>query len=380
VSGPLQGVKVVELAGIGPSPYACMLLADAGADVIRLERVTPGSADHEGPYWDLLNRSRPSVGIDLKQPAAVELVLDLVEQADALVEGFRPGVAERLGVGPAPCWERNPRLVYGRMTGWGQEGPLAESAGHDIDYIAVSGALWSLGRRDENPVAPLNLVGDFGGGGMLLAFGVVSALVEAGRSGRGQVVDAAMTDGSASLMSMIYSFRQLGWWKEERGVNILDTGAHFYEVYETADGRYFAVGAIEAKFYAELLQGMGLDGEDLPDQMDRDRWPEMKQRFAAVFRTRTRDEWAAVFEGTDACASPVLSPWEAHLHPHNRARGTFVEVEGIVQPAPAPRFSRTPAEVSRPPSPPGADTDEALLAWGVEAEAVAALRKAGAVT
>jgi alpha-methylacyl-CoA racemase len=380
VSGPLQGVRVVELAGIGPAPYACMLLADAGADVIRLVRGSPGGEAAPGPHWDLLNRSRPSVGIDLKQPAAVALVLDLVERADALVEGFRPGVAERLGVGPEQCWERNPKLVYGRMTGWGQDGPLASSAGHDIDYIALSGALWSVGRRGDNPVAPLNLVGDFGGGGMLMAFGIAAALVEAGRSGRGQVVDAAMTDGSASLMTMIYAFRQFGMWSEDRGSNILDSGAHFYEVYETADNKYFAVGAIEPQFYAELLRGLGLEGEDLPDQMDREHWPEMKRRFAEIFATRTRDEWAAAFAGTDACAAPVLSPWEAHLHPHNVARETFVEVEGIVQPAPVPRFSRTPSRVSRPPSRPGADAEEALAAWGVAAEELAVLRKAGAVT
>ncbi|MHB8219328.1 MAG: CaiB/BaiF CoA transferase family protein [Acidimicrobiales bacterium] len=380
MSGPLAGIKVIELAGIGPSPYACMLLADAGADVLRLERVPAGGATSpDGAYWDLLNRSRPSVGVDLKQPAAVALVLDLVEQADALVEGFRPGVAERLGLGPETCWERNPRLVYGRMTGWGQDGPLADTAGHDIDYIAISGALWPLGRKEERPAPPLNLVGDFGGGGMLLAFGVVTALLEAGRSGKGQVVDAAMTDGSASLMTMIYAFRQFGWWKEERGANILDTGAPFYEVYETADGQYFAVGALEAKFYDALLQGMGLDPADLPHQMDRDRWPEMKERFAAVFRTKTRDEWAAVFQGTDACAAPVLSPWEARHHPHNAARQTFVEIDGVEQPAPVPRFSRTPAAVSRPPSPPGADTDEGLNGWGLSADAIAALRETGAI-
>ena len=379
MSGPLEGVRIIELAGIGPSPFACMMLADAGADIIRLERA-PSTPPTPGPHWDVLNRNRSSVGIDLKRPGAVELVLDLVERADVLIEGFRPGVAERLGVGPEQCLGRNPALVYGRMTGWGQDGPMADTAGHDIDYIAVSGALWPIGRLGERPVAPLNLVGDFGGGGMLLAFGVLAALVEARRSGRGQVVDAAMTDGSAALMTMIYSFRQLGWWREERGVNILDSGAHYYEVYETADGRYFAVGAMEAKFYAELLKGLGLEAEDLPDQMDRERWPEMKARFAAIFATKTRDEWAAVFDGTDACAVPVLSPWEAPDHPHNAARGTFVEVEGIVQPAPAPRFSRTPGEVRRPPSPPGADTDEALSAWGVPAGTVAALREAGTVT
>jgi len=383
MSGPLDGVRVIELAGIGPSPFACMMLADAGADVLRLERASArsaGSEEDSRPYWDVLNRNRPSVGVDLKQPSAVGLVLDLVEQADVLIEGFRPGVAERLRVGPRECAARNPKLVYGRMTGWGQDGPLADTAGHDIDYIAISGALWPLGRHGERPVAPLNLVGDFGGGGMLLAFGVLAALLEARRSGKGQVVDAAMTDGSAALMSMIYGFKRLGWWKEERGMNILDSGAHFYEVYETADGKYFAVGAMEAKFYAELLKGLGLDGADLPDQMDRDRWPEMKERFAAIFATKTRDEWAAVFDGTDACAVPVLSPWEAHEHPHNKARRTFVEVDGVLQPAPAPRFSRTESVLRRPPSPPGADTDEGLAAWGLEASEIADLRESGAIS
>lgn len=379
MSGPLTGVKVIELAGIGPAPYTCMVLADAGADVIRLERAGSTGGTREGPYWDLLNRSRPSVGIDLKHPDSVALVLDLVEQADVLIEGFRPGVAERLGVGPEHCWERNPRLVYGRMTGFGQEGPMADQAGHDIDYIAISGALWPLGRRDEPPVPPLNLVGDFGGGGMLLAFGVLAALIEASRSGRGQVVDAAMVDGSASLMTMIFAFRQLGLWKDGRGINILDTGAPFYEVYETADGKYFAVGALEARFYAELIDRLGLSGEALPDQMDRERWPEMKLRFAEIFRSKTRDEWTAIFEGSDACGAPVLSPFEAHEHPHNRSRQTFVEVDGLVQPGPAPRFSRTPANVSRPPSPPGADTDDALKAWGVADATLAKLREAGAI-
>jgi alpha-methylacyl-CoA racemase len=381
MSGPLQGVKVIELAGIGPAPYACMLLADAGAEVIRLERApTGGALAPPGPYWDLLSRSRPSVGIDLKRPEAVELVLDLVEQADVLIEGFRPGVVERLGVGPDDCWTRNRALVYGRMTGWGQDGPLAETAGHDIDYIAISGVLWQIGRTGERPTPPLNLVGDFGGGGMLLAFGVLAALVEARQSGQGQVVDAAMTDGSISLATMMFALRQLGNWNEERGTNMLDTGAPFYEVYETADGQYFAVGAIEPQFYAALLKGLGLDHEDLPAQNDRDRWPEMKERFAATFRAKTRDEWTAVFDGTDACAAPVLSPWEAHEHPHNRARGTFVDVDGVVQPGPAPRFSRTPSVISRPPSPAGADTEEGLAAWGVDTGRIAALREAGAVS
>jgi len=380
VSGPLAGTRVIELAGIGPSPYACMLLADAGAEVIRLERAPAGGATAEGPYWDLLNRSRPSVGVDLKHPDGAALVLDLVEEADALVEGFRPGVAERLGLGPQDCWARNRRLVYGRMTGWGQDGPMADTAGHDIDYIAVAGALWGIGRSDSPPVPPLNLLGDFGGGGMLLAFGILAALIEAARSGQGQVVDAAMVDGAASLMTMIFAFHQFGLWKEQRGSNLLDSGAPYYEVYETADDKYFAVGALEAKFYAELLGVLGLEGEDLPGQMDRDRWPEMKIRYAEIFRSKTRDEWTALFEGTDACGAPVLSPFEAHEHPHNRARGTFVEVDGVTQPGPAPRFSRTPAWVSRPPSPPGADTDEGLAAWGVEAGTIAKLREAGAIS
>jgi alpha-methylacyl-CoA racemase len=379
MAGPLQGVRVVELAGIGPGPYTCMLLADLGADVVRVDRATGGGPVTDGPHWDLLVRSRRSVGVDLKSDEGVELVLDLVEKADALVEGWRPGVAERLGLGPEDCLGRNQRLVYGRMTGWGQDGPLSARAGHDIDYIALSGALWSIGRAGEAPVPPLNLVGDFGGGGMLLAFGVVAALVEARSSGLGQVVDAAMVDGAASLMTMTYAMHSLGMWNDDRASNMLDTGAPYYEVYETADGRWFAIGAIEPQFYAELLRVLGLDGEELPAQNDRSRWPETKERFAALFRTRTRDEWAAAFEGTDACGAPVLSPWEAHNHPHNEARGTFVEVAGVVQPGPVPRFSRTPASISRPPSPSGAFCDEVLADWGVDAERIASLRKAGTI-
>ena len=387
MSGPLSGVKIVELAGIGPGPYTCMLLADAGADVLRVDRASGRPAGlsrslppaPSGPHWDLLNRSRRSVAVDLKRPEGVALVLDLVAGADARVEGWRPGVAERLGLGPEQCLARNERLVYGRMTGWGQEGPLADTAGHDIDYIALSGALWSVGRAGERPVPPLNLVGDFGGGGMLLAFGLVAALVEAQRSGKGQVVDAAMVDGAASLMTMTYAFHQLGWWFEERGVNILDTGSHFYEVYETADGKWFAIGAIEPQFYAELLEVLELAGEDLPAQQDRSQWPAMKERFAAIFKRRTRDEWTERFAGTDACGAPVLSPWEAHLHPHNAARRTFVEVAGVVQPGPAPRFSRTPSSVQRPPPVAGQDTDAALGDWGVDPSRVAELRESGAV-
>ena len=376
--GPLAGIKIIELAGIGPSPYACMLLADAGADILRLER--PGMPGPPGAAnWDVLTRSRKSVGVDLKSPSAVELVLDLVAEADVLIEGFRPGVAERLGVGPDSCHSANPALVYGRMTGWGQDGPLGERAGHDINYISISGALWPMGRSGDVPDPPLNLVGDFGGGGMMLAFGITAALLSARATGVGQVVDAAMTDGSASLMSMTYSFMAAGLWVEERGSNMLDTGAHFYEVYETSDGGYMAVGAIERKFYATLLEGLGLELGDFPDQMDRNSWPAMKERFAAIFKTKTRAEWTEIFEDVDACTTPVLAPSEAPAHRHNEARETFVEVEGVLQPAPAPRFSVTPGEISKPPSTPGADTDEALAGWGVAEDRIATLRSEGAI-
>jgi alpha-methylacyl-CoA racemase len=376
MGGPLAGIKVIELAGIGPSPYAAMLLADLGADVLRLERADPDAAGE--PYWDLLTRSRPSVAVNLKHDRGRELVLDLAESADALIEGFRPGVTERLGLGPTDLAARNPRLVYGRMTGWGQDGPLASTAGHDINYIAISGALWPIGRAGERPTPPLNLVGDFGGGGMLLAFGVLAGILSARASGTGQVVDAAMVDGSASLMAMTYSFLAAGLWREERGANLLDTGAHFYEVYECSDGRYVAVGAIERQFYEVLLDGLGLADADLPAQMDRAQWPAMKERFAAIFATRTRDEWAARFDGTDACVSPVLSPLEAARHPHNVARGTFVGDE-VVQPGPAPRFSATPGAVSAAPRTPGSGTRTALVSWGIDAERVERLRAEGAL-
>jgi alpha-methylacyl-CoA racemase len=388
-TGPLSGIKIIELAGIGPAPFTCMMLADAGAQVLRLERAPAGAVEAgeefaksgADSYWDLLNRSRPSVGIDLKNPDALELVLGLVEQADGLIEGFRPGVAERLGVGPDDCFARNKRLVYGRMTGWGQDGPMASMAGHDIDYIAIGGALWPLGRADSAPVPPLNLVGDFGGGGMLLAFGMVAALLEAARSGEGQVVDAAMVDGAATLMTMIHAFHRHGLWNDERGANMLDTGAPFYEVYETADGKWMAVGGIEAQFYAELIRGLGLEGDSsFPSQMSRDQWSAMKERIAEIFKSKTRDEWSAIFDGTDACVVPVLSPWEAHLHPHNAARSTFVEVGGAVQPAPSPRFSRTPSGISSPPSPPGADTISGLVEWGVSEDVVTKLRESGALS
>ena len=375
MSGPLSGVKVLELAGIGPSPYACMLLADLGADVLRLER---GNVNASGdPSWDLLNRSRDSVAIDLKNEDGRNLVLRLAREADILLEGFRPGVAERLGVGPADIHAVNPKLAYGRMTGWGQDGPLAQRAGHDINYIALSGALWSIGREGERPMPPLNLVGDFGGGGMLLAFGLMAALVHARTSGEGQVVDAAMVDGAASLMAMTYSFMGAGLWQEERGTNILDTGAHFYEVYETADAKYVAVGAIEKKFYEELLRGMGLEGSELPPQMDRTQWAAMKVRFAEIFMTKTRDEWTAIFEDVDACVTPVLSPTEAAAHRHNVARQTFT-TEPTLQPNPAPRFSKTPGAIRSTPTAAGAGTRAGLTRWGVSADEVATLETKGA--
>jgi alpha-methylacyl-CoA racemase len=377
--GPLHGVRILEIAGIGPGPFAAMMLADMGAEVLRLDR-PGGGRGPAGVPANILDRGRRSVALDLKHPDAVELVLRLVEGADALTEGFRPGVMERLGLGPDVCLARNPRLVYGRMTGFGQDGPYASMAGHDINYIALAGVLEHIGRRGEAPVPPINLVGDFGGGGMLLAFGVVCALLEASRSGQGQVVDAAMVDGSAVLMAMMHGMRAMGFWTEERGTNIIDTGAHFYDVYETADGRYVSIGSIEPQFYAELLRLTGLDGEpDLPAQMDRTAWPALKERMATIFRSKTRDEWCRIMEGTDVCFAPVLSMTEAPDHPHNRSRETFVEVDGVTQPAPAPRFSRTPPQISGPPRAPGSDTDEALSDWGVADDEIAKLRSVGAI-
>jgi alpha-methylacyl-CoA racemase len=380
MTGPLAGIRVVEIAGIGPGPFCGMMLADMGADVVRVDRavnVTGGDPAH--PPADLLNRGRRSIGIDLKHPDGVEVVLRLVEGADALIEGFRPGVAERLGIGPDECVARNPRLVYGRMTGWGQDGPLATAAGHDINYIALAGALEPIGRRGEAPVPPLNLVGDFGGGGMLLAFGIACGIIEARSSGRGQVVDAAMVDGAASLMTMTHAFRAMGMWRDERGTNMLDTGAHYYDVYETADGRYVSIGSIEPQFYAELLQRLGLEGEDLSPQNDRSQWPVLKERLAVVFRSKTRDKWCEILEGTDVCFAPVLSIPEAIEHPHNVARGSFVDVAGIPQPGPAPRFSRSAPEIASPPPHAGQHTDDLLAEAGYDAAAAAKLREAGAV-
>ncbi len=375
MSGPLDGLKVIELAGIGPSPYACMLLADLGADVLRLERGDVDASDE--PTWEILNRSRPSVAVDLKNPAGRDLVLELCEQADVFIEGFRPGVTERLGLGPEDVARRNPRLVYGRMTGYGQEGPNSLRAGHDINYIAVSGALWPMGRKGEAPVAPLNLVGDFGGGSMFLILGVLAAVFSARSTGQGQVVDAAMVDGSASLMALSHSLMNAGLWHEERGANLLDSGAPFYEVYETKDDRYVAVGAIEAKFYEELLHGLGIASSELPAQYDRESWPATKERFAATFREKTRDEWTAIFGDVDACVTPVLSPREAAHHPYNTARGVF-DLEGDVQPNPAPRLSKTPGAIGRSPGKAGAGTREGLRSWGIDIVRQEELRASGA--
>ena len=379
--GPLEGVRIIEIAGIGPGPFAAMLLSDMGADVLRIDRAQAvRGGDPDKPPIDVLNRGRRSIGIDLKNPDGVQTVLRLVESADALIEGFRPGVAERLGIGPDDCLARNPKLVYGRMTGWGQEGPMAHAAGHDINYIALAGALEALGRAGQPPTPPLNLVGDFGGGGMFLAFGVACALLEVQKSGEGQVVDAAMVDGAATLMAMFHGMTAMGFWNEERGTNLLDTGAHFYDVYETADAKYISVGSIEPQFYAELLRLTGLtDDADFKGQMNRTEWPALKARLAEVFKTKTRDEWCAIMEGTDVCFAPVLSIKEAPAHPHIAARQTFTEVGGITQPAPAPRFSRTPGAIARPSAHPGQHTDEALADWGFSADEIAKLRETAAV-
>ncbi|MGI9624664.1 MAG: CaiB/BaiF CoA transferase family protein [Acidimicrobiales bacterium] len=376
--GPLEGVKVVEIAGIGPGPFCAMVLADLGAEVVRVDRASQVSVSGGGDSFDLLNRGRKSVAVDLKNPDGVETVLRLVEHADALIEGFRPGVAERLGIGPDDCLARNRRLIYGRITGWGQDGSYSMMAGHDINYIALAGVLGAIGRKGQAPVPPVNLVGDFGGGGMLLAFGVLAGLLETARSGEGQVIDAAMTDGSALLATMIHSFVASGAQKE-RGTNLLDTGAPFYDTYECADGEYIALGSIEPQFYAELMRITGLETEDLPRQMDRSEWPATKQRVGDVVRTKTRDEWVELMEGTDVCFAPVLSPLEAQHHPHNVERGTFVEIEGVMQPAPAPRFSRTPGRVSSAPCLPGQHTDEVLEAWGFSAADLLRLRSAEAI-
>lgn len=376
-AGPLRGVRVLELAGLGAVPFAGMVLSDLGAEVLRIDR--PGQDGVAVIPGDPLGRGRSSAVIDLKRSEGVETLLRLAAMADVLLEGFRPGVTERLGVGPEQCRARNPRLIYGRMTGWGQSGPLAARAGHDINYVAVSGALHPLGRAGERPHAPLNLIGDYGGGGMLLALGVCAALVERDRSGQGQVVDAAMVDGAALLSSFFYGMRAAGLWSDERGTNLLDGGAPFYDTYETADGRFVSVGALEPQFYAVLLAGLDLPAAELPDQFDRAGWPVLRDHFTAVFRTRTRDEWSTRFAELDACVAPVLSPGEAPQADHHRQRNSFVDIAGVLQPAPAPRFSRTPGRVQGPPPSRGEHTDAALAEWGVPADEIAALRRTGVV-
>jgi alpha-methylacyl-CoA racemase len=379
--GPLAELRVIELAGIGPVPFAAMMLADMGADVIRVDRLGVVQGTETVPFQqsnDLVSRNRRSVGVDLKHPEGVKTLLHLLDGADAMVEGFRPGVAERLGVGPQECLGRNRRLVYGRMTGWGQDGPLAGAAGHDINYIALAGVLDRIGRVGQRPTPPLNLVGDYGGGAMMLAFGVACALVHAQRTGEGQVVDASMVDGASLLMVPFFGSRHSAF-NTERGTNLLDSGAPFYDTYETADAKFVAVGAMEHKFYSTLLRLTGLDAEELPDQMDRSGWPLLKKRLADLFRTRTRHEWCALLEGTDACVSPVLALDEVESHAHNAARRTFVESGGQLQPAPAPRFSATPATLDRPAPDAGQDTDEVLAESGLTSAEVAKLRSLGAI-
>lgn len=380
VAGPLAGMKVVEIGSIGPGPFCAMLLADLGADVLRIDRVRGAglvgpNADHGA---ELMHRGRRSVAVDLKHPDGAEVVLELAKQSDVLMEGFRPGVAERLGIGPEDCDSRNPRLVYGRITGFGQDGPLAQHVGHDLNYVALSGVLSMIGRQGQPPTPPLNLVGDFGGGGFLLALGILAALFERQQSGRGQVVDAAMVEGSALLATCFFGFIQTGGWTAERGTNLVDSGAPFYDTYETADGRWLSVAAIEPHFYQDLVRMLGLP-DDLPDQNDRAAWPELKKLFATTLRTRTRDEWCAAAEGLNPCVAPVLEMDEAAAHPQNVARETFTRFEGLTQPAPAPKFSRTPASLRRRPPMPGEHTIEALRDWGLEAAHIDGWQRTGAI-
>jgi alpha-methylacyl-CoA racemase len=379
--GPLAGYRIIEMAGIGPAPFAAMLFADMGAEVIRVDRreATDLGLPGREPKFDVLHRGRRSVAVDVKSQAGREVVKRLVAKADAVIEGFRPGVMERLGLGPDVLMAINPKLVFGRMTGFGQDGPLSQAAGHDIDYIALAGALHCIGRKSEAPVPPLNLVGDFGGGGMFLAFGVVCALLEAQRSGKGQVVDAAMVDGSATLMALMYGMYSQGGWKDERGVNVLDTGAPWYNTYRTSDGKWLAVGAIERRFYEEFVERLGLKLGDLPKQHDRKGWPDLQRIFAETIASKTRAEWERIFEGSDACVAPILSLGEVADHPHNAARATFVRRDGVLQPAPAPRFSRTVPQMGAPPRQPGADTDAVLVDAGFASAEIDALKKSGVI-
>jgi alpha-methylacyl-CoA racemase len=380
MSGPLAGVRVLELAGIGPGPFCGMMLADMGADVLRIDRLETGDLGLQlDPKFDVMARGRRSIALDLKKSESADIVLALVAKADVLIEGFRPGVTERLGLGPDACFACNPRIIYGRITGWGQDGPLAQAAGHDINYIAISGALHAIGRESQAPVPPLNLVGDFGGGALYLAFGIACALFEARASGRGQVIDAAMSEGAASLMAFFCGQMAAGLWRDERGVNALDGGAPWYDVYETADGEYIAIGAIEGRFYAQLVERLGLDRTTLTNQHETVTWPELRATLSAVFKQKSREEWCEALEGSDICFAPVLSLTEAPRHAHNRARGTFVEREGILQPAPAPRFSRTPGKITRGAPKRGQGGAAALTEWGLDAATIAKFRAVGAI-
>jgi alpha-methylacyl-CoA racemase len=373
--GPLNGLRIIELAGIGPGPFCGMMLSDMGAEVIRVDRLTSASSRPK----DILARNRRSIAVDLKKPEGVEVVLRLCQSAAGIFEGFRPGVTERLGLGPDDCMARNPKLVYGRMTGWGQEGPMAQAAGHDINYIGLSGALHAIGRPGAKPVPPLNLVGDFGGGGMLLAFGMVCGLLEAQRSGKGQVIDAAMVDGAATLMAMFFTFRATGGFTDKRGTNLLDGGAHFYDTYETSDAKHICIGSIEPQFYALLIEKAGLDRERLKPQMDAKQWPALKEELTRVFKTKTQAQWCEIMEGSDVCFAPVLSIFEAPDHPHNVARNSFVNIDGVVQPAPSPRFSRTKPEISHGARRPGEDSLSVLKDCGFSAQEIKSLQTSGIV-
>ncbi|MDF1820596.1 MAG: CaiB/BaiF CoA-transferase family protein [Alcanivoracaceae bacterium] len=377
MAGPLEGIRILELAGIGPGPFCGMMLADMGAEVITIDR--PGGNPSAAGGHDVLFRNRRNIAIDLKHPQGIETVLTLCETADAIFEGYRPGVAERLGIGPDACMARNPRLVYGRMTGWGQDGPLAHTAGHDINYISLSGALHATGRRGEKPVPPLNLVGDFGGGGMMLAFAITCALLETQRSGQGQVIDCSMHEGSAALMAMFYGLKSNGLFDDARGTHMLDSGAHFYDVYETRDGKYVSIGSIEPQFYALLKEKAGLDDATFGEQMNPDRWPEQKKQLEDLFRQKTRDEWCALLEGTDVCFAPVLGLDEAPQHPHNQARNSFVSVDGVVQHAPTPRFSRSTAGTPSSMRAAGADSEAILRDAGMDDARIASLLDSNAV-
>jgi alpha-methylacyl-CoA racemase len=379
MAGPLAGIRVIEMVGLGPCPFAAMMLADMGAEVIRIDRKTVAGAANPFPMlgtkFDVMARGRRSLALDLKQPEAVDVLLQLIAQADVLIEGFRPGVMERLGVGPAVCLERNAKLVYGRITGWGQTGPLAHAAGHDINYLALSGMLQAMGRADSPPAPPLNLVGDFGGGAMMLAFGVLCALLETKKSGKGQVIDAAMVEGSALLGAMIYGFKAFGSWSDQREANLLDGGAHFYDTYACADGKFISIGAIEPAFYTQLLRLCEITDTDFNDQMDVNRWPALGAKLAALFKSKSQQAWCNLLEGSDVCFAPVLEMSEAALHPHNQARGTFIEVDGVTQPAPAPQFSRSLPEVLCAPASPGQHSEAILNDWNIPENMITRLRE-----